>query len=198
MIGYVDADRLIERIDAVMAVQRDYGDRVDRPARASSTRSTTRVSTGSPPRSRSGSGVALEPAQPYAFTSNGDPLGWTTGDDGREHCTPVHRERPACRTRRSARCSTGCAPSREVHNGTFRLTPNQSLIIADIAAEDRPGDRGAAAEHGLDGSDAAQRAAPQLDGLRRAADLRRWRWPRANATCPTSSPRSRPSSTPTA
>ena len=32
----------------------------------------------------------------------------------------------------------------QVHKGTFRLTPNQNLIIADIAPEDRPDDRSAA------------------------------------------------------
>ena len=30
MIGYIDADKLFPTIDAVMSVQRDYGDRVDR------------------------------------------------------------------------------------------------------------------------------------------------------------------------
>jgi sulfite reductase (NADPH) hemoprotein beta-component len=39
-----------------------------------------------------------------------------------------------------------------VHKGKFRLTPNQNLIIAGVAAEDRPQIEALLAEHGLDES----------------------------------------------
>ena len=32
-------------------------------------------------------GFRLEPARPFTFTSNGDPIGWARGEDGREHFT---------------------------------------------------------------------------------------------------------------
>jgi sulfite reductase (NADPH) hemoprotein beta-component len=41
----------------------------------------------------------------------------------------------------------------KVHKGLFRLTPNQNLIIADIAAEDRPGIEALLREHGVAQSD---------------------------------------------
>src|SRR5207237_1865187 len=40
----------------------------------------------------------------------------------------------------------------KVHKGLFRLTPNQNLIIAGVAPEDRPAIEALLAEHGLDES----------------------------------------------
>jgi sulfite reductase (NADPH) hemoprotein beta-component len=37
-----------------------------------------------------------------------------------------------------------------VHNGTFRLTPNQNLIISDVAPQDRPAIAALLKEYGLD------------------------------------------------
>jgi sulfite reductase (NADPH) hemoprotein beta-component len=38
----------------------------------------------------------------------------------------------------------------EVHRGTFRITPNQNLILSDIEPADRPAIEKLMAEHGLD------------------------------------------------
>src|SRR5205085_6108441 len=40
----------------------------------------------------------------------------------------------------------------QVHKGHYRLTPNQNLIIAGVAAEDRPAIEALLSEHGLDES----------------------------------------------
>ena len=37
----------------------------------------------------------------------------------------------------------------KVHRGTFRLTPNQNLIVANVAAEDRPAIEAILADHGF-------------------------------------------------
>ena len=65
---------------------------------------------------------------------------------------------------------TGLRRIAEVHDGEFRLTANQNVIVANVAPENRAAIEALVAEHGLTAP--RDRAAPQRHGLRRAADLR--------------------------
>src|SRR5690606_9668359 len=87
VIGYVDADQVIPVIDSVMSVQRDFGDRVNRAhARFKYTVDDKGVDWIKAEIEHR-LGYELGEVVPYEFTTNGDPLGWTTGEDGLEHCT---------------------------------------------------------------------------------------------------------------
>jgi sulfite reductase (NADPH) hemoprotein beta-component len=144
VIGYIDADRLIETIDAVISTQRDYGDRVDRlHARFKYTIDDKGLDWIKAEIERR-LGFALAPAEPFAFTSNGDPLGWTTGEDGRLHCTLFIEN-----GRVTGRLLDGLRALAEGHRGTFRVTPNQNLIIAEVAPEERAGIDAVLAAHGI-------------------------------------------------
>jgi sulfite reductase (NADPH) hemoprotein beta-component len=160
VIGYIDADRLIETVDAVMSVQRDYGDRVDRlHARFKYTIDDKGLDWVKGEIERR-LGFLLGEARPFKFTSNGDPLGWAKGEDGREHCTLfIENGRIANTTDRAA--LDGLREIARIHKGTFRLTPNQNLIVSEVAPEDRPGIEKAIKAYGLD--------AEALSGLRRNA-----------------------------
>lgn len=149
LIGYIPADRVIETIDAVISVQRDYGDRLDRAhARFKYTIDDRGLDWITAEIERR-LGWPLAPAEPCTFTSNGDPLGWVTGEDGREHCTLFiengrvinHPDRPVMDGLRAIALTGTC---------TFRITPNQNLILADIAPGDRPAIEALMAEHDLD------------------------------------------------
>jgi sulfite reductase (NADPH) hemoprotein beta-component len=145
VIGYVEADKLIETIDAVMSVQRDYGDRVNRAhARFKYTIDDKGLDWITAEIERR-LGFALAPAKPYELTSNGDPVGWVTGEDGREHVTLFLEN-----GRVIGRTMDGLREIAKAHKGVFRLTPNQSLMIADIAPEDRPEIEALLREYGLD------------------------------------------------
>ncbi|MEZ5123223.1 MAG: NADPH-dependent assimilatory sulfite reductase hemoprotein subunit [Solirubrobacterales bacterium] len=149
VIGYIEADRLIETIDAVMSVQRDYGDRVDRAhARFKYTIDDKGLDWITDEIERR-LGFALAPAEPYRFTSNGDPLGWTTGEDGREHCT-LFIENGRIVNTPDRPMLDGLRAIAEVHTGTFRITPNQNLIISDVEPGERPGIDQLLAEYWLD------------------------------------------------
>jgi sulfite reductase (NADPH) hemoprotein beta-component len=159
VIGYVDADKLFPVIDAVMSVQRDYGDRVDRlHARFKYTIDDKGLDWITAEIERR-LGFALAPAEACTFTSNGDPLGWTTGEDGREHCT-LFIENGRVVNAPDRPMMDGLRAIARVHEGTFRITPNQNLIISDIAPEDRPAIEELMTEHGLD-------AVESRSGLRR-------------------------------
>ena len=149
VIGYIEADRLIETIDAVMSVQRDYGDRVDRAhARFKYTIDDNGLDWITAEIQRR-LGFALAPAQPYIFTSNGDPLGWVTGEDGREHCTLFIENGRVINTP-DRPLMDGLRAIARTETCTFRITPNQNLILSDITPSDRPMIEALMAEHGLD------------------------------------------------
>jgi sulfite reductase (NADPH) hemoprotein beta-component len=145
VIGYIDADKLIETIDAVISVQRDYGDRVNRAhARFKYTIDDKGLDWITAEIERR-LGFALAPAKPYELTTNGDPVGWATGEDGREHVTLFIEN-----GRIIGSMMDGLRAIAEVHKGVFRLTPNQNVMIADIAPEDRPEIERLLREYGLD------------------------------------------------
>lgn len=145
VIGFVAADKMLEVCDAVMQVQRDYGDRLDRGrARFKYTiddKGLDWIKTEIEARL----GFSLKPARPYEFTTNGDPIGWTRGEDGKEHCTLFIENGRVIGT-----VMDGLRAIARIHKGTFRVTPNQNLIIADIAPEARPDIERVMKEFGLD------------------------------------------------
>ena len=149
VIGYIDAAKLFPTIDAVMSVQRDYGDRVDRlHARFKYTIDDKGLDWIKAEIERR-AGFDLAPAKPYTFTSNGDPLGWITGENGRLHCT-LFIQNGRVINQPGRPLMDGLREVARIHKGHFRLTPNQNLIIADIAPEDRPAIEAVMKQYGLD------------------------------------------------
>lgn len=132
LIGFVPADKVIACADAVMTVQRDYGDRKDRMrARFKYTIDDKGLDWVKAQIERH-MGSLFEAARPYDFTSNGDVFGWVTTPDGRHHLT-LYVE--------SGRLDLGWLDAlrdvARVHSGKFRMTPNQNVIIADVESADR-------------------------------------------------------------
>jgi len=138
VIGYVDVARLTETIDAIMSVQRDYGDRVDRQhARFKYTIDDKGIDwIKSEIEQRLG--FPLGRARSCKCTTNGDLLGWSKGEDGREHRT-LFIENGRIANSEAYPALDGLREIARAHKGSFRLTPNQNLIISDVAPEDRAG-----------------------------------------------------------
>ena len=136
VIGFIPVDRLIPTIDAVLSVQRDYGDRVNRlHARFKYTIDDKGLDWIKAEIERR-LGQPFAAAKPFEFTSNGDLLGWVQGDDGRHHYTMFIENGRVINTPELPLMDALRAIA-QVHKGTFRVTPNQSLTIAEIAPEDR-------------------------------------------------------------
>ena len=127
-------------------------------------------------------GYALEAPRPFRFDHTGDRYGWVEDHEGNWHYT-LFIENGRVKDAPAQLMKTGLRTIAGIHQGDFRLTANQNLIIASVPARQKAADRPAAPPVRAD--QRAHRPAAQLDGLRGAADLRRWRWPRASATCPT-------------
>jgi len=137
VIGFIDTEQLTATLDAVMAVQRDYGDRVDRSHARFKYTIDDKGLAWIKAEIEARLGFALQPARPYHFTSNGDLLGWSRGEDGREHCT-LFIENGRVINAPGRPVMDGLREIARIHQGMFRVTPNQSLIIADIAPAARP------------------------------------------------------------
>ena len=145
VIGFIPADRMIACADAVMTVQRDYGDRKDRArARFKYTIDDKGLGWIKAAIERV-MGAPFEEARPYAFTSNGDSFGWNETPDGRLHRTVTIQN-----GRLDLKLLDAFRDIAHIHRGTFRMTPNQNVIIAGVRPEDRAAIDAVLAEHGLE------------------------------------------------
>lgn len=149
VIGFVTADKVLATVDAVMAVQRDYGDRVDRGRARFKYTIDDKGLDWIKAEIEQRLGFALAPARPYQFTSNGDQLGWVRGEDGRCHCT-LFIENGRVSNSAGSHMMDGLREIARIHDGTFRITPNQNLVVADIAPEARAGIESLMQQFGLD------------------------------------------------
>ncbi|HEY8518572.1 MAG TPA: assimilatory sulfite reductase (NADPH) hemoprotein subunit [Gammaproteobacteria bacterium] len=148
-IGFCRPEQVIAVAEHVVGVQRDFGDRSDRShARLKYTIDDRGIDWFRGELERR-LGFSLEPAVPVRFTHTGDRFGWVTGEDGREHLT---LRIPGGRIRDDGerRFRTGLNAIAAVHEGDFRITPNQNLIVANVPPERRADIERLVAEHGLD------------------------------------------------
>ena len=148
VIGFVAKDDVIAATAAVMSVQRDYGNRLERHhARFKYTVDDKGVDWIKQ-EIEARLGHELAPARPFHFTTNGDRFGWRETDTGRFHCTLFIPSGRIANVGGQA-WMDGLRAVAQIHRGAFRMTPNQNVIIADVAPEDRPAIERLLAEHGL-------------------------------------------------
>lgn len=142
IIGFVSADRVIACADAVMAVQRDYGDRKDRQRARFKYTIDDKGLDWIKAEIEQRMDVPFESARAFEFTSNGDSYGWNITPDGRHHRTLIIEN-----GRLNLKLLDALRDIARVHRGTFRLTANQNLIVAGVQAEDRAAIDAILAEH---------------------------------------------------
>ena len=149
VMGFISKDEVTAATAAVMGVQRDYGSRIDRHhARFKYTVDAKGVDWIKA-EVESRLGHALEPARPFHFTHNGDRFGWREVGNGRFDYTVVV---PSGRITNvgAQRRLDGLREIAKAHEGTFRFTPNQNVIIADVPAASRPEIKRLIADYGLE------------------------------------------------
>ena len=148
VIGFVTAEQVLAVCEAVMSVQRDHGDRRERAhARFKYTIDDLGLDWVKAEIERR-LGFTLGAAHQYAFTSNGDALGWHTGEDGAHHLT-LFIENGRLSNAPGHALLDGLRAIAQVHGGTFRLTPNQNITICQVPDANRQRIEQLASEHGL-------------------------------------------------
>jgi len=149
MLGFVAPDRVIATAEAIVTTQRDFGNRSDRKRARLKYTIDDRGFAWFKAEIERRAGFEFAPARPYGFDTNGDRFGWTEGEDGRLHLT-LRIESGRIADRDGAPQRKGLREIARVHRGEFRLTPNQNLIVANIAATQRAQIEALVAAHGLD------------------------------------------------
>ncbi|MEQ7873792.1 NADPH-dependent assimilatory sulfite reductase hemoprotein subunit [Sphingomonas sp. ASV193] len=153
VVGFIAKDRLLACADAVIGVQRDYGNRVHRPrARFKYTIDDKGLAfvVGEIERRM---GATFEPARATVFTANGDRLGWHRTDRGLFNYG-LHVESGRVVDTDATPLLRALREIARVHDGHFRLTPNQNLLIAGVRPERKAAIEAILAEHGLAGDEA--------------------------------------------
>lgn len=146
--GFVPLEKTLDCAAAVVSVQRDWGNRSDR--KNAKTRYTIE---------RVGKNVFIEevenrmgakfkPLRPYEFTSRGDRIGWVQGEDQKWHLT-LFIENGRLLDYPVRPLKTGMREIAKIHQGDFRLTANQNLIVAGVPEEQKGEIERIAREHGL-------------------------------------------------
>jgi sulfite reductase (NADPH) hemoprotein beta-component len=137
IMGFCATGDVLALAEAVVTVQRDWGDRGNRKhARLKYTIEDRGLDAFRAEVARR-AGVKLDPVKPFVFTSTGDRYGWTEGEDGRGHLTLFIGNG---RVRDAGADAQQCSALRriaEFHDGDFRITANQNLIIASVPPERR-------------------------------------------------------------
>jgi len=138
VMGFCATRDVIAVAEAVVTVQRDWGDRSNRKhARLKYTIEDRGLDAFRSEVEKRG-GVKLAAPKPFTFTSMGDRYGWTEGDDGKQHLTLFVPNGRIQDVAGGAAMLTGLRKIAEVHTGDMRLTANQNVIIANISREERP------------------------------------------------------------
>ncbi|KQP10615.1 sulfite reductase [Methylobacterium sp. Leaf99] len=146
---FVAPEDALKTAEAVMTVQRDWGNRkVRKNARLKYTieryglsafRAEVEKRVGKP----------LADPKPYTFTNNGDRYGWTEGDDGRHHLTLYVASGRIKDYENGPQLLTGLRRIAEIHEGDFRLTGNQNVIIANVPSDKRAEIEALVDQHGM-------------------------------------------------
>jgi len=148
VMGYCRPQEALAVGEAVVTIQRDWGDRSDRKhARLKYTIEDRGLDVFRAEVERR-SGVKLGKPKPFTFTSTGDRYGWIEGEGGRAHLA-LFIENGRIKDLPHAAIFTGLCRIAENHDGEIRLTTNQNIIIANVAQDKRALVDALVAEHGL-------------------------------------------------
>jgi len=146
--GFLPVEKILDVAAAVVTTQRDWGNRTDRKnAKTKYTLERVGVETFKAEVEKR-AGLTFAPARPYEFTTRGDRIGWVKGIDNKWHLT-LFIENGRLLDYPGRPLKSGIAEIARVHQGDFRLTANQNLIVAGVPEAQKAQIEAIAREHGL-------------------------------------------------
>ncbi len=147
-LGFIGLEHVLKVAEHVVTVQRDYGDRVNRKT-AKTKYTIDRIGLDNfRAEVEQRVGVSFAPVKPYQFTTRGDRFGWVEGIDGQHHLT-LFIENGRILDFPNKPLKTGLAKIAQIHQGDFRMTANQNLIVAGVPASQKAQIEQLARDHGL-------------------------------------------------
>lgn len=146
--GYLPLEKILDVAEAVVTTQRDWGNRTDRKnAKTKYTLERVGPDVFKAEVERR-AGLTFEPTRPYEFTTRGDRFGWVKGIDNKWHLT-LFIENGRLLNYPGRPLKTGLAEIAKIHQGDFRLTANQNLIVAGVAESEKEKIEQLAVSHSL-------------------------------------------------
>ncbi|HZZ58124.1 MAG TPA: NADPH-dependent assimilatory sulfite reductase hemoprotein subunit [Opitutaceae bacterium] len=149
VMAFCTPDQVLAVATAVITTQRDFGDRTDRKHARLKYTIADRGLVWFREEVERRIGYRLSAPRRFEFTHTADRFGWNPAAGGRFNYT-LFIENGRVQDTPDYPMKTGLREIARVHRGDFRLTPNQHLIIADVAPEDRAAIDAVLAAHKLD------------------------------------------------
>jgi len=151
--GYISAEHTLAVAEAVVTTQRDWGNRVNRKnAKTKYTLDRVGIDVFKAEVEKR-AGVSFSESRPYEFTDRGDRIGWVKGIDNKHHLTVFIENGRILDFSNDEGVNkplkTGMQKIAKIHQGDFRITANQNLIIAGVAEQDKAEIEKIARESGL-------------------------------------------------
>ncbi|WP_153915054.1 assimilatory sulfite reductase (NADPH) hemoprotein subunit [Shewanella sp. TC10] len=148
--GFIKTADVIKFAEAVMTVQRDWGNRHNRKR---SRLKYTIVDHGVAEfkaEVEKRAGVNFEAKRDVVIGDRGDRYGWVKGIDDNWHLT-LFIESGRIKDEPGQTLQTGLREIAKIHKGDFRMTSNQNMIIAGVAEQDKAAIEDLARKHGFFG-----------------------------------------------
>lgn len=133
LIGFCTPNQVIEVAEKVVSIQRDYGNRSNRKNARFKYTIDARGLDWIKAELNERLGWDLGEARPFHFDHNGDRYGWIQGD-GKWHLT-LFVQSGRIKDFDGYPLMTGLREIAKIHQGEFRLTPNQNVIISNVTDE---------------------------------------------------------------
>jgi sulfite reductase (NADPH) hemoprotein beta-component len=137
VIGYCPKGKTLQVAEEIVTIQHDFGDRTQRKhARFKYTIEDRGIDWLMFELNRR-LGWNLEPPRPYIFEHSGDRYGWVEGANDTWHYTLFIQNGRILDTEIYP-MMTGLREIAKVHDGDFRLTANQNLMIGQVSSKRKP------------------------------------------------------------
>lgn len=146
-LGFIVQDDVLAVAAGVVTTQRDFGDRSDRKHARLKYTIDDRGLEWFRSEVEARSGVKFESPRAAELVGTGDRLGWSQGEDQQWHFTLFVDSGRISDGQRLVK--TGMREIAKIHQGEIRFTPNQNLIISNVAPENKPAIEALLAEYSL-------------------------------------------------
>ncbi len=148
-IGFCPPDKAVEVAEAVVTTQRDFGNRSDRKRARLKYTIEDRGLDWFIGEVNSRLGWELQESRPYSFDSYGDLYGWFQGSDGKWFYNSFILS-GRIKDADGLNWKSALREIATIHEGDFRLTPNQNMMITGVTGEKKPEIEKILIGHGLD------------------------------------------------
>lgn len=136
VLGYIPKHAVIQIAEMIIAIQRDYGNRINRKNARLKYTIDHRGLNWFIEELNERLGHKIDKPLPFSFKTNADSYGWIEGTNGKWFYT-LFVENGKIRNTEGYKLKTALKQIATTHSGDFRLTGNQNLIIANVAKQDK-------------------------------------------------------------